>query len=127
MASLRPKKKSGFTILEVLITSVIVGISMFAIMEAFNRGYLGIGEAGDYAAALSLAQEKMEMIQDASFASVANEAKAVVSGFSDFQRKVDVDPNGSPHADLKDILVTTYWSVLAYENSITLRTYIVNQ
>src|SRR3989338_6808165 len=98
----------GFTILEVLVATVLVGTSIFAIMEAFNRGIFGVGEVEDYSLAISLAQEKMEEIQDTAFASVADEAKAVVSGFSDFQRQVTIS---IPHADLKQVTVTTYWNV----------------
>ncbi len=50
----------GFSILEVLIASLIIGISIFAIMEAFNRGFFAAGEVEDYSIALSLAQEKLE-------------------------------------------------------------------
>ena len=53
------KSCKGFTILEVLVATLLAGVGMFALMEAFNRGYFGIGQVEDYSLALSLSQEKM--------------------------------------------------------------------
>ena len=117
------RAQNGFTILEVLIATLLVGVGIFALMEAFNRGYFGRGEVEDYSLALSLVQEKMEDIQDSSFGTVSSSARAIISGFPDFERKVDV---ASVHADLKQVVVTTYWAVPNGENSVTLTTYAVN-
>ncbi|OGW85136.1 MAG: hypothetical protein A3C35_03190 [Omnitrophica bacterium RIFCSPHIGHO2_02_FULL_46_11] len=115
--------KKGFTILEVLVASLLVGLGIFAIMEAFNRGYLGVGQVEDYSLALSLAQERMEEIQDTAFASVTSSTKAAVTGFSDFQREVVAT---SPHADLKQVVVTAYWTVPNGENNVALTSYVAN-
>ncbi len=116
-------KPRGFTILEVLIAALLVGVGMFAIMEAFNRGYFGIGTVEDYNLALSLTEERLEQVKDASFASVSSSARAAVSGFSDFDQQVVVT---SPHADLKQVAVTTYWQVPGGEKNTSLTTYVVN-
>lgn len=116
-------RQKGFTILEVLIAVLLAGVGIFAIMEAFNRGYFGVGEVEDYTLALSLAQEKMEEIQGTAFASISNEVKAPVSGFSDFQREVAVT---TPHTDLKQVQVIAYWSIPNGENNVSLQTYVVN-
>ena len=113
----------GFTILEVLVASLLVGISMFAIMEAMNRGIFGVGEVEDYTLALSLTREKMEEIQDTAYASIASETKAAVSGFSDFDRAVTVT---TPETNLKQVVVTTYWDVPGGENSVDMTTYVLN-
>lgn len=116
-------KLKGFTILEVLISTLIVGVGMFALMEAFNRGYLASGQAEDYVLALSLSQERMEDLASLSFGAVSSAAKTPVNGFPEFDQDVSVT---SVHADLKEVAVRTYWDVPNGENSVSLTTYVVN-
>ena len=127
MRSLQPQKR-GFTILEVLTATLLVGVGIFAIMEAFNRGMFGSGDVEKHTLALALTQEKMEEIKDTSFASVASSARAALSGYTNFDQQVAmVTPAGSPaSADLKQVTVTTFWQVPGGENQVSLVTYVVN-
>ncbi len=121
-------QKHGFTILEVLTATLLVGFGIFAIMEAFNRGMFGSGDVEKHTLALSLTQEKMEEIKDLAFASVAGSARAALAGYTTFDQQVVVaTPAGSPaSADLKQITVTTFWQVPGGENQVSLTTYAVN-
>lgn len=122
---LNPKR--GFTILEVLITTLLVGVSIFALMETFNRGVFGFGDVENYSLALSLTQRKLEQIKGSSFANVSiinfPAAKTQVSDFTKFDQQVTIT---SAHADLKQIDVVTYWTVPNGETSVSLSTYVVN-
>ncbi len=115
------KKDTGFTLLEVLVATLLVGVGIFALVEAFNRGYLGAGQAEDYSVALSLSEEKMEELRVLPFASLTNSSKAPVSGFTSFQREVVVTTPASP--TLKQIVVKTYWDVPGGENNVSLTSY----
>ena len=115
--------KTGFTILEILIALLLVGVGVFAIMEAFNRGIFGTGDLEHHSLALSLTQERMEEIKNTTFSSIASQARAAVSGYSNFDQQVTVT---SPHPDLKQVDVVTYWQVPGGENSTSLSTYAVN-
>ncbi len=117
------KSRKGFTLLEVLVATVLVGVGIFAIMEAFNRGYLGVGQAEDYSVALSLSEEKMEELRDAPYNNISNSKKAVVSGFPSFQREVIVT---QPISNLKQIVVKTYWTVPNGEDNVSLTTFKLN-
>ncbi len=122
--SSKSKFQSGFTILEVLIASVLVGVGIFALMEAFNRGFSGAAETENYSLALSLTQEKLEELKDSTFASLASSAKAALaSPYNKFQQQATVT---SVHADLKQVVVTTYWNVPGSETSVNLTTHMVN-
>ena len=124
MDSFNRKGKRGFTILEVLIATLIVGVGMFALMEAFNRGYFGVGQVEDYSLALSLSQEKMEELKDSSFTNITSALRAAVTGFPGFEQQVTV--TNANTTELKQAVVTTYWNVPNGENSVTLTTFFVN-
>ena len=117
--------QSGFTILEVLIASLLVGVGIFSMMETFNRGYFGLGEVERYSLALSLTQEKMEELKDTSFGSITNVSKAALdSPYNTFSQEVQVD---NPAATtIKTITVITYWTVPNGETNISLATKIAN-
>ncbi len=117
------KSRKGFTLLEVLVATVLVGIGIFAIMEGFNRGYLGVGEAEDYSVALSLSEQKMEELRDLSYADIVAAPKAAVPGFPNFQQEVIVVISVN---NLKHILVNTYWTVPNGEKHISLQVYRAN-
>ena len=117
------KSCKGFTILEVLVATLLAGVGMFALMEAFNRGYFGIGQVEDYSLALSLSQEKMEELKDSSFANITSALRTAVTGFPDFDQQVDVT---AVYTDLKRVIVQTFWQVPKGENNVTLTTYVVN-
>ena len=119
----RTKTKRAFTILEVLIATAIAGVAIFALMEAFNRGYLGAGQVEDYTLAISLSQEQLEQLNDSAFGIISSAPRAPVAGFSDFEQETTVT---SVHEDLKAVVVTTYWAVPNGENSVSLTTYVVN-
>ena len=116
-------QKRGFTILEVLITTLLVGISIFALMEAMNRGIFGVSDVENYSLALSLTQRKLEEIKDSSFASINSVARAQILDFTTFDQKVDMT---SLHTYLKQVDVTTYWTVKGGETSVSLSTKIAN-
>jgi len=129
-------RKLGFTILEVLITTLIVGISIFALMEAMNRSIFASGDVENYSLALSLTQRKLEEIKDSSFAGVADSARAAILDITGttllttFDQEVVVcQPDCAspdPASLLKLVTVTTYWTVPKGESSISLSTYVVN-
>ena len=58
-----------------------------------------------------------------SYASIANETKAAVSGFPAFQREVVVT---TPQANLKQAVVNVYWYSKASELNVSLVTYVSN-
>lgn len=115
--------KRGFTLLEVLIATFLAGVCIVALMEAFNRGTTGVGHVEDYTQAITLTQEQMEQITQTPFSGIAAQAKAPVNGFPQFSREVQVT---TPHADLKEVRVITYWTVPNGETSVQLVTYVAN-
>lgn len=116
-----PSQKA-FTLLEVLITVIIFTVGVVVILRQFSRGMVGSLDAENTTIAMHLAQQRMEEVRNLDFdTGIVNEAKAVVSGFSAFQREVVVI---EPETDLKRTTVNTYWTSQADEVSVSLTTYI---
>ena len=102
------RTKTGFTLLEILITLIIFVLGVVAITGLFSTGLVSSADAENTAIAMNLAQRRMEEIKNLDFdTGIVNEAKAVVSGFPLFQREVAVT---EPETDLKQVAVTAYWT-----------------
>ena len=117
----------GYTLLETLITTVIIAVGMAALITAFSQGLFVSGDAATLRTATGLSQAKMEELEGTAFASLVNEARSPVAGFSGFDRQVAVTPSpGGTNANLKQVDVTVYWSMKGGELSTTLTSYLVN-
>ena len=116
-------RQKGFTLLEVLL-ALLLFISAFTVLaEAISAGLSSGGDNENSLIAANLAAEKMEILKNTSYASIANETKAVVSDFTPFQREVGVT---TPVSNLKQVTVTVYWTHKASEISYSLVTYFSN-
>ena len=114
-------KKAGFTLLEILIAVTLFSVGVIVIVWLFSSALVGTVDAENTTIAMNLAQRKMEEIENLAYADIADEAKAAVSGFSGFQRDVAVT---APETDLKQVIVTVYWTLSGNEISVPLQTYI---
>ena len=113
--------RRGFTLLEILLTLALFGVGVVGIAGLFGYALDSSLDAEYTETAVALAQAKMEEIRNIAYASIANEAKAQVAGFSLFQRQVGVTE--SP-ADLKQVTVTVYWQFRNKEVNEQLVTYV---
>ena len=117
------KAKSGFSLLEVLLAVMLFAIGTVSIMEVMQRSQAGSMEGESVLIATHLAQRRLEELRNTAYASLANEAKAAVaspSGFRRFSRQVTVT---TPYANLKQIVVTVYWTTAGGETSVSLQAY----
>ena len=113
----------GFTLLEVLLALLLFTAAFIALSLAVSQGLFVSGDSEASLVASNLAQEKMEEIRNTAYSSIANEAKAAVSGFSSYQREVVVS---TPLTNLKQVAVNVYWFNKANELSVSLVTYASN-
>lgn len=120
---MRIRSKNGFTLLEVLLAVVLMVTGSAFLLQAIGTGLSSGGVNESELIAFNLAAERMESLENTVYASIASEAKAVVTGFPYFQRQVDVT---TPVTNLKQITITTYWTVKGAEISTTLVTYLSN-
>ena len=114
-------KNKGFTLLEILVAIVLFTGSVSLIVMLFADALVGSVDAENTTIAMNLAQGKMEEVRNLSFASIADEAKAAVTGFAGFEREVMVT---TPETDLKQITVKSYWTYKGGEIEVPLVTLI---
>lgn len=116
----RPK---GFTLLEVLLAVILFAASFTVLAQAVSTGLASGGDNESSLVAANLAAEKMELLKRTAYASIVNETKAAVSGFTSFSREVVVM---TPVTDMKQATVTVYWYYKSAELSYSLVTYFSN-
>lgn len=113
----------GFTLLEVLLAVLLFAGTFTVLAGAVSAGLSSGGDNESSLIAANLATEKMELLKRTSYANIANEAKATVTGFTPFSREVVVT---TPVANLKQTTVTVYWTYKSSELSYSLVTYFSN-
>lgn len=111
----------GFSLLEVMLAIILFGTGLAMLLQVVSTGLFVGGQNEDTIIAANLVQEKIEELRNAAYPTIASEVKAAVSGFSAFERQVDVT---IPQTGLKQISVTVYWFAKAAETSTNMVTYV---
>ena len=114
--------KRGFTLLEILITIIILTVGVIALTGAFSSGISAATDVENVDMALNIAQAKMEEIKDTAFASLADSGPTADANFSNFNVTVDVAEGDNP----MQVDVTVAWNVKGGQTGITLTTLVAN-
>ncbi len=114
-------KNRGFTLLEVLLTIILMVIGSVLLLQALATGIFVGGENETELVATNLAQEKTEELRNKSYPNITNETKDVVSGYPAFQREVVMT---IVQSGLKQVNVNMYWFTKADELNVSLVTYV---
>lgn len=116
----------GFTLVELMIAVLLLTGGIASATFMFGRSMYATTDAELLEQGVALAQERTENIRGSSFASIASEAKAAVSGWSGFSREVAVTQPAGTNSDFKQVVVTSYWDTTAGEVSTSLTSYVAN-
>jgi|GEM_PF-3662987 len=117
---------SGFTLVELMIAVLLLTGGIASATFVFGRSLYATTDAELLEQGTALAQERMENLRGGSFASIAGEAKAAVSGWSGFSREVAVTQPAGTDSDFKQVVVTVYWDTTGGELSTALTSYVAN-
>lgn len=101
-------REKGFTLLEVMLTIILVVVGFVSLMQAFSIG-LSAGEEEAEFTAIHLAQERMEDLRNRSYVNVIEETENPVPEFSGFIRTVTVSTAFPLPAGLKEVTTTVSW------------------
>ncbi len=116
----------GFTLVEIMIAVLLLVGGVAAATFMFGRGIGASTDTENVEQGVALAQEKMENLRGTAFAAIASEAKAAVSGWTEFSRDVVVSQPAGTNTDFKQVIVTVYWQTTTGEVSTALTSYVAN-
>jgi prepilin-type N-terminal cleavage/methylation domain-containing protein len=80
----------GFTLLEVLMTNVLLAIGLLSILYAFSIGLFASSDVENVKVALGIAQGQLEKVKNMDFASIDNISVIQDADFPDFSYAVNV-------------------------------------
>ena len=119
----RTPLRAGVTLLEVMLALMLFAGSTVAVVGAMQDAHVGVADSENVLTALSLAQYRMEQLRNTVYSTLASESKASIttpSGYTRFSRAVTVT---TPYTNLKQVVVTVYWTTPAGETNVSLQTY----
>jgi prepilin-type N-terminal cleavage/methylation domain-containing protein len=99
--------QSGFTLIELMVSVVILALAAVGIVQAFSTGFQGTADARDITEATTYAQEKMEEITNTTFDGIVSETSAIPQ--TKFTCNVSVENPYSGDTDLKKVTTTVSW------------------
>jgi len=103
------RKNSGFTLVELLVAIVILSVGLLGMATLTGSIIRNNKLSNDLTTATTLAQDKLEDIRAAGYASAVSETKtACATPFSGYQREVTVSDN-TPATGMKQVTVKVYW------------------
>jgi len=112
MAIKRKKREDGFTFIEVLVTMLILGVVLIALLSCFLHGFNVISRMRQMAIATQCIQEELELIRNMSFddilsleASFTNESLSLLEDSSGI---LSLEDSGG--SDIKKLTVSVIWS-----------------
>jgi len=108
----RKKREEGLTYIEVLVTMVILGVALIALLSCFLHGFNVISRMRQTAIATQSIQEELELIRNMSFNDIltldnsfTNESLSLLEGSSGA-----VNIEDSLGDDIKKLTVSVLWS-----------------
>jgi prepilin-type N-terminal cleavage/methylation domain-containing protein len=109
---------SGFTLLEVVITIIILTIGVISICRAFSVGIFAHTDVENIDLALNIAQAKMEELKNTDFAGLVDSGPDADADFPKFNVTVNVAEGEDP----MQVDVTVTWYIKGGEENVTLTT-----
>ena len=113
------QEERGFTLIELIIFIVLIGIFMSGIMGPFLTSVLKSGQPEIVASAVFLAAERLEQLRQVPYNTIANETSAPLTGnYAVFNRQVTVTLVGANLAvsgsdvGYRQVVVTVYHAQL---------------
>jgi type II secretion system protein I len=112
-------RRAGFTLLEVLVATVIMGVAVTALIVGLSQSVKNAGRLADYDRAVMLARTKMNDLLldvnlpldgsvDGTFA--ADQSGDIPSGWKAALKPYDVPPNSGPGTTvLQEIALEVWW------------------
>jgi type IV pilus assembly protein PilV len=116
--------EDGFTLIEIMITLVILSVGLTALAGLQVSAIKGNTFSKRMTAAVSIANQKLEQLKDTDYANILSESSTQITQSNmRFTRQVTVT-NNSPLANTKTVNVTVTWSDGSNSHSVPITTII---
>jgi Tfp pilus assembly protein PilV len=112
------ERGAGFTLLEVLIATLLITIGTLAIIRALSAGLFTSSDTQSVACALDIANAKLEEIRNTAFSNITSTPAAPDANFRDYWVSVTAATGQDP----MPINVTVAWNTTGGQTSIKLTT-----
>jgi Tfp pilus assembly protein PilV len=112
--------------MEMMLALVLFAVGTLGVMSVMHQAQRGAADGEDSLVGLQLAQKRLAELANVTYASLADEAKARLTGsYSEFCREVAVT---TPYTNLRQVVVTVTWdppdcAVNTNANNVVLQTY----
>ena len=116
---MKNNRRAGFTLLEVLVATVIMGVAVTALIVGLTQSVKNAGRLADYDRAVMLARTRMNDLRNrreifpskaASMACSLRIRRAIPSGWNAYLKPYDVPPNaGAGSRVLQQIALEVWW------------------
>ncbi len=113
---------NGFSLLEVLVTTSIMAVSLLAIAMMFPTAYSNIDQGGRMSSAAALAQEAIEVVRNSAFPPSAGSCPAAVAVPANLTCSLGVSVTGSSPKRSATVTVTVAWTSAPRSSSVSLVT-----
>jgi prepilin-type N-terminal cleavage/methylation domain-containing protein len=117
--------RAGFTLLEALITIVILTIVTVGLLWALNIGLFARSGAESIAVAMNIARAKMEDIRNTPYVNIQNNGPTPDSNFPYLNVTVTA-VNAQNIANLKQLDISVSWQTKGGQENVTLTTFVAN-
>ncbi len=106
----KKKEKKGFTLIEVMIAILILGVGMLAMALLQVTAIRGGSFANQVTQASIYGQDKIEELKNASYSAVTNGNDAIQSGNGITYTRTWTVTNDSPYVGAKTVNLTVSWT-----------------
>lgn len=117
-------RKSGFTLLEVLVALALLGIALVVIFQLFSANLRGLAASDDYANAVIKAESKMREILDDDTLEEKSWSETTQDGYRVEAAVTDAAAARTDNLQVKllEINLAVHWTSGARERTFTLKT-----
>lgn len=115
--------RRGFTLLEILVTVVIISVGIVAVTRAFNKGLEAYNDIENVDLALNIARARMETVKISAFDDLEDMPAASDSNFPDFTVAAEVSDK-TEH--LKEVKVIVAWAAPGGSANVSLTTFVAD-
>jgi prepilin-type N-terminal cleavage/methylation domain-containing protein len=117
-------RQTGFTLLEVLVATAILGIAVAVVLQLFSANLRAISDSGDYVIAITRAEIKMREIlanndlSEKAYSETTNDGYRIDIAIAETLK----DRTENLQTKLLEIALTVHWTKGTKERAYTLRT-----